>query len=258
MKKILKRIFNGKMLIQFIFWSLALSVVFVTVRMILAPTTTDDPSVRVKSDYVLSILQCCVGVAAMLLPDLLRKRLRISVPSKMIIAYALFLYCAIYLGEVRSFYFNVPHWDVVLHVFSGSMLGALGFSVITFLNKADRIPMNLSPIFVVFFSFCFAVTMGVVWEFYEFIADGLLGTNMQKFALEGGEALVGREALTDTMKDLFVDAIGAGIISVFGYISLKHKKGWLEKIQLKAEYDIADEEENEKEPELSEVESVLF
>ena len=71
----------------------------------------------------------------------------------MMVLFALFLYCAIYLGEVRDFYYHVPHWDTILHTFSGAMLGALGFSVINFLNKTDRVPMNLSPVFVASFAF---------------------------------------------------------------------------------------------------------
>ena len=104
------------------------------------------------------------------------------------------------------------------------MLGALGFSVVNFLNKTDRVPMNLSPLFVVVLPFCFALALGVVWEIYEFTADALLHTNMQKFALESGEPLVGRNALMDTMKDLIVDTLGALVMSIIGYVSLKHKK----------------------------------
>ena len=178
------------------------------------------------------LLQCIVGVAAMLLPSLLKRTLNLVIPSKMMLLFAVFLYCAIYLGEVRAFYYNVPHWDTILHTFSGAMLGALGFSVINFLNKTDRVPMNLSPLFVVVFAFCFALALGVVWEIYEFTADALLHTNMQKFALESGEPLVGRDALMDTMKDLIVDTLGALAMSIIGYISLKYKKGWVEKLLL--------------------------
>ena len=96
-----------------------------------------------------------------------------------------------------------------------------------------RVPLNLSPLFVAAFAFCFAVMLGVVWEIYEFTADSLLATNMQKFALESGQPLVGREALSDTMKDLIVDMIGAFVMSAIGYISLKYKKGWVEKLLLK-------------------------
>lgn len=224
-----KKAFN-----YFVMLSLIFSIVFIVIAMTLAPTELDPtrPFERLKSEYVLMLLQCIVGVFAMLLPGMLKKKINLEIPSSMMLLYTLFLYCAIYLGEVRSFYYNVPHWDSILHTFSGAMLGALGFSFINFLNKTEKVPMNLSPLFVAVFAFCFAITMGVIWEFYEFFADSLLRTNMQKFALENGENLIGRMALMDTMKDLIVDAVGAVVMSIIGYISLKYKKGWIEKLLL--------------------------
>ena len=112
------------------------------------------------------------------------------------------------------------------------MLGALGFSFVSLLNRQQQIPVQLTPVFVSLFAFCFAITLGVFWEIYEFTFDALLGLNMQKFALESGELLVGRNALTDTMKDLIVDSIGAFVMSVIGYISLRYKKGWIEDLLL--------------------------
>lgn len=220
---------------RFVFFTLILSVFFLLIRIIMAPAVSDptQPYLRVKQDYILMLVQCILGVFAMILPDLLEKHMHISIPSNMMILYALFLYCAIFLGEVRSFYYNVPHWDTILHTFSGGMLGALGYSFVTILNKSDKIPMNLSPLFVCVFAFCFAVTLGVFWEIYEFSFDGLLKLNMQKFMLEDGTPLIGRNALSDTMKDLIVDSLGAFIMSIVGYISLKYKKGWIENFQVR-------------------------
>ncbi len=231
----LKKFFSKQNIINFIFVTLIMSCIFISIRIALAPTVApvNHSDIRVKGDYVLMLLQCILGVIAMLLPSIASKRLHISIPSNMIFVYAIFLYCAIYLGEVRSFYYNVPHWDTMLHTFSGAMLGALGFSFINFLNKTDHVPVSLSPLFVAVFTFCFAVALGVVWEIYEFSADILLKTNMQKFALENGAPLSGQAALADTMKDLIVDSIGAVVISVIGYISLKYKKGWIEKLQFR-------------------------
>ena len=219
----------------FVLFSLSASIVFLMISMVLAPVNNIDgePFIRVKSDYVLMLVQCILGVVAMLMPSFLKKKLKLEIPSSMIFLYTIFLYCAIYLGEVKSFYYQVPHWDTILHTFSGAMLGALGFLFVTLLNKNEKVQMNLSPLFVVDFSFCFAVTLGVFWEIYEFTFDGILGLNMQKFALENGNLLLGRAALTDTMKDLIVDCLGAFIMCIIGYISLKYKKGWIEKLQLK-------------------------
>lgn len=234
MKKKIKKPNWEKIIYGFVLGSFVIATISVILIMIFAPSN-DSPTVpyeRVKSDYVLMLLQCVLGIVAMFLPSMLRRKMRLIIPSKMIIVYAVFLYCAIFLGEVKNFYYNVPNWDTILHTSSGVMLGALGFSVINLLNKTDRVPVNLSPAFVALFAFCFGVSLGVVWEIYEFSADGLLGTNMQKFMTETGEMLIGRRALADTMKDLIVDAIGAFFISTVGYISLKYKKGWIEKLQI--------------------------
>ena len=154
-KKLRKKINWGKVVAIAVFATLLSSILFIAIAMAMAPSEPNpaEPYRRVKGDYVLMLLQCIVGVAAMLLPSLLKRTLNLVIPSKMMLLFAVFLYCAIYLGEVRAFYYNVPHWDTILHTFSGAMLGALGFSVINFLNKTDRVPMNLSPLFVVVFAF---------------------------------------------------------------------------------------------------------
>ena len=223
----------SKILSIFVFASLLVSAIFVAVRLVLAPSQPDGSNFeRLKSDYVLMLVQCVLGMVVLLLPSVIARRLKIEIPSGMMILFVIFLYCAIYLGEVRSFYYHIQSWDTVLHWFSGAMIGALGFSFVALFNNSERIPVNLSPFFVAAFAFCFAVTLGVFWEFYEYSFDGLLGFNMQKFALEDGTQLVGRAALQDTMKDLVVDAVGAFAASLIGYISLKHKKGWIEKFQI--------------------------
>jgi len=232
----MKKLFNANRFMWFVFFTFLVSIVFVSIRIILAPTVDQipDAAVRIKGDYVLMLLQCVVGLFAMMIPSIFRRRIRLEIPSFMLIVYALFLYCAIYLGEVRNFYFIVPHWDTVLHTFSGVAIGALGFSLVNILNKTESLHLSLSPVFVALFAFGFSVSLGVIWEIYEFAADSILQTNMQKFALESGELLVGRAALSDTMKDLIVDVIGSFAVSVAGFFSMKYEKGWLERFQLKA------------------------
>lgn len=211
----------------FVLVSLSAALVYVGIVLILAPSFSSVYGQRTRSDYVLMLLQCSLGIVAVFLPQMLQKKHRFVIPSRMLVLYTLFLYGAIFLGEVMSFYYNVPHWDTFLHTLSGAMLGALGYTVVTFLNKTDEIPITLSPAFVAFFAFCFALTMGVLWEIYEFSIDALFGTNMQKYAPSQGEPFLGQAALLDTMKDLIVDTIGALVISVAGFISLKYKDGSL-------------------------------
>lgn len=209
--------------------------VFIIYKIIVSPTanTENIEGVRVKTDYILMLTQCILGVIAFFLPNIISKKTKIVIPSNMYIVYILFLYGAVFLGEVRNYYYRVPHWDTILHTCSGAMLGALGFSFVNILNKHEKVHVELSPIFVALFAFEFAITLGVIWEIYEFTFDGLLGLNMQKFALENGTQLIGRAAVADTMEDLIVDSIGAFTMSLIGYISLKYKKGWIDKLLIK-------------------------
>lgn len=204
-----------------LFVTLVGSVVYTAVHLSWAPDASADPAVRVRSDYVLMLIQCAGGLVVMFLPAIVHRRLAISVPSAMQIAYFVFLYAAIYLGEVRSFYYRFPFWDSILHFFSGVMLGALGFFLVQLLNGAEHRRVTLSASFVAFFAFCFAVACGAVWEIYEFTIDGLFGTNMQKVITDTGQVLAGRDALTDTMTDLVLDTIAALTVSVVGYVLLR-------------------------------------
>lgn len=227
---------TGKIVGTFVLISFIVPIVFLIYRIVVSSNELPtEIYTRTRSDYVLMLVQCILGVFALMLPTFVSRKYKVQIPTNMYILYVVFLYGAIFLGEVRNFYYNVPHWDTILHTFSGAMIGALGFSFVSLMNKEENIPLNLTPFFVAFFAFCFAVTLGVIWEIYEFTFDGILGLNMQKFALEDGTGLIGRAALSDTMKDLIVDAIGAFVMSVIGYISLKYKKGWVEKLLIKKE-----------------------
>ena len=168
-----------------------------------------------------------MGIVVIHVPSLFRRKFNFELPTFLYLEYIIFLYCAIFLGEVRSFFYRVPHWDIILHGFSSMMAGSFGFIVVALLNQDEHITLNLSPIFVAIFAFCFAIAIGAVWEIYEFVFDGVLGLNMQKFIEADGTALIGHEALRDTMEDLIVDCIGALIASITGYFSLQKHDGWI-------------------------------
>ena len=57
---------------------------------------------------------------------------------------------------------------------------AIGFSLVDLLNNDDRLQFRLSPVFMALVAFCFSMTIGVVWEFFEFGMDTFMGTDMQK------------------------------------------------------------------------------
>ena len=206
--------------------SLLLSVIYAMTMFILAPSEIAEgqPYQKVKSDYLLMVTQCVLGLFVMLLPTFIHRRLKIVVPNTIVILYYIFLYCAIYLGEVRNFYYLIPHWDDILHAFSGAMLGALGFILVDILNKDNAVRVQLSPFFVALFSFCFALAVGALWEVYEFTFDAILGLNMQKHTTETGIALAGIDALTDTMWDIIIDAGAALLVSVIGFFATRERR----------------------------------
>lgn len=225
-KRIKKKIPWAKLFGWILFISLLGSILFSAYMIATTPATdgTAEVGERLKSDYVLMLCQCVGALVFMFFPSILHKKFKLDIPHYMYALFFIFLFCAVYLGEVRNFFFVIPNWDMILHFFSGAMLGALGFTLVTLLNNEERVRIQLSPLFVCLFAFCFAIAIGAIWEIYEFVMDGLLGMNMQKFRLEDGTLLIGREALRDTMEDLITDASAALLVTVIGALTMKKRK----------------------------------
>ena len=151
-------------------------------------------------------------------PLWLGHRLPARFPAEYELLAILFVFASLFLGEFHSYYERFWWWDVALHSISGLLLGILGFLLVYMLNENRRAEVHLRAGFVALFAFAFAVTAGALWEIFEFAADQLLGTQMQKPML--GDP----SGLTDTMWDLIVDALGAAVISAFGWWHLKRER----------------------------------
>lgn len=228
----MKKLFTSKKAISMLYWfnliCFLVPTVYLIFRVIFSGNSTPDTvDIKVRAEYILMLIQCILGLVVMHLPAVIEKKLRIDIPNTLEFLYLAFLNCAIFLGEVRNFYYLVPHWDDILHCISSVMNGLFGFIVVTILNQDKKVRMNLSPFFLALFAFCFSMAVGSVWEIYEFWADHFLGLNMQKFMLRDGSLLIGHEALSDTMIDIIVDCCGALIATVIGYFSIKNKTGWV-------------------------------
>lgn len=205
-----------------VIWFTVLITLIFSIGFTVARLLFTQPDGNTHSDYTLMLTQCALGIVVLFVPDLIQRRFSCRIPNHLTILYYIFLYCAIYLGEVRSFYYLIPFWDSILHGFSAGMLGVFGFWLVDLLNESEIVRVKLSPVFVSLFAFCFAVTAGSVWEIYEFLGDELLGLNMQKFRTAEGIILHGHEALSDTMKDIIIDSLGALLIAVLGFIRNTH------------------------------------
>lgn len=154
----------------------------------------------------------------LLAPALFGDRVSVTVPYEFQLVILLFVFAALFLGEVRSYYERFWWWDIVLHTASGFLLGVFGFLLVYVLNENRRVDLSMRPRFVALFAFLFAVAAGAIWEIFEFAMDQVFDTNMQKPML--GDP----SGLTDTMWDLVVDTLGAAAISLLGWSAMRGKR----------------------------------
>lgn len=187
------------------------------------------------------------------LPKIIEKKLRVSIPAGLQAIILIFIYSAEILGEINAFYVRIPMWDTMLHTTNGFLMAAIGFAMIDIFNRSEKFSIKMSPYFVAFVAFCFSMTIGVLWEFFEFGMDWFFKTDMQKdwilpvissvkldpnganepvkVAVEsvvingqewnlGGYLDVG---IVDTMKDLMVNFAGAVVFSIVGILYLKQR-----------------------------------
>ena len=201
-----------------------------------------------------SAFVCVLVLFLFMLPFFIQKNFGICLPSTLEIIILLFIFAAEILGELQSYFIQYPYWDTMLHTTNGFLCAAVGFSLIDILNRDAKTKFTLSPVYVALAAFCFSMTIGVLWEFFEFGMDRLFHMDMQKdtivhtissvmldptnsnipITIDGitSVAVNGRDlgftgyldiGLYDTMEDLFVNFIGATVFSVIGYFYLKHR-----------------------------------
>lgn len=216
----------------------------------------------VVAELVLSILRgeyestfiCLLVLILFILPFFIQQNFGIQLPTTLEIIILLFIFAAEILGELEGYFITYPNWDTMLHTTTGFLCAATGFALIDILNRNSRIKFQLSPIYVALAAFCFSMTVGVLWEFFEFGMDRLFHLDMQKdtvvqsitsvmldptnsntpVTIDGihSVAVNGNDlgfdgyldiGLYDTMEDLFVNFIGAVTFSVIGYFYIKHR-----------------------------------
>ena len=213
-----------------------------------------------------NVFLCILTLVLLLLPTVLERRLQIDLPNTLEIIIMLFIFAAEILGEIQAYYTAFPYWDTMLHTLNGFLCAAIGFSLVDLCNRHERFSLSLSPVFMAIVAFCFSMTIGVLWEFFECAMDQFFLLDMQKDTIvhsigsvmldpAGGNTPVAIHDITDvivvtadgaqhplglggyldigildTMKDLFVNFIGAVVFSFIGYFYVKNRgKGWFAK-----------------------------
>ena len=206
-----------------------------------------------------NVFLCALTLLLLVIPSFVQVTFKVELPTTLEIIILLFIFAAEILGEISEFYLMFPFWDTVLHTMNGFLAAAIGFSLVDLLNRSERTVFNLSPLFTAIVAFCFSMTIGVLWEFFEFGMDLIGGYDMQKdtvihmirsvtldpaghnvpYVLDGitETAVNGKElglggyldiGLIDTMEDLIVNFIGEFLFSVIGFFYVKNRgKGGL-------------------------------
>ena len=205
---------------------------------------------------------CILSLILFLLPAFVTKNFGINLPETLEIIVLLFIFAAEILGEISGFYLKVPFWDSMLHTVTGFLSAAIGFALMDILNRNEHFKFHISPVYMAIVAFCFSMTVGAVWELFEFSMDRFFGLDMQKDTVVSAIGSVSLDptksnevftvgditsvlittadgtvyslsdygiagyldiGIIDTMKDLFVNLIGAVVFSVIGYFYIKNR-----------------------------------
>lgn len=228
----------------------AVFTVYLVLRLMVLATLVSSV---IRSEYESAFI-CLLVLVLFMLPFFIQQNFGIELPSTLEIIILLFIFAAEILGELECYFITYPHWDSMLHTTTGFLCAATGFALIDILNRNSRIKFELSPIYVALAAFCFSMTVGVLWEFFEFGMDRLFHMDMQKdtvvqsitsvmldptnrnipITIDGihSVAVNGQDlgfdgyldiGLYDTMADLFVNFVGAVVFSTIGYFYIKQR-----------------------------------
>lgn len=206
-----------------------------------------------------NVFLCILTLILFLVPSFIERKIQIDLPDTLEVIILLFIFAAEILGEIRAYYISIPYWDTMLHTLNGFLCAAIGFSLLDILNRHERLSFSLSPLYLAIMAFCFSMTIGALWEFFECTMDVFFHLDMQKDTVvntissvmldpnggnvptaihnitdvivvtaDGSEIPLGLGGyldigILDTMKDLFVNFIGAVVFSFIGYFYVKSR-----------------------------------
>lgn len=206
-----------------------------------------------------NVFLCVLTLILFLVPTFIERKIHVDLPDTLEIIIMLFIFAAEILGEIQAYYITFAYWDTMLHTINGFLCAAIGFALVDILNRSERFSIQLSPLFLAITAFCFSMTIGVLWEFFECTMDQFFFLDMQKDTVvntissvmldpkggnhptairniadvivvtaDGTQHALGLGGyldigILDTMKDLFVNFIGAVVFSIIGYFYVKSR-----------------------------------
>lgn len=214
-------------------------------------------ALQIKNRNYENAFLCILTLILFMIPSIFEMKLKVRMPDTLEIIILLFIFAGAILGEIQNFYHLFSNWDTILHTLNGFLCAAIGFSLIDILNRTKKLHFSLTPLFVAIVSFCFSMTVGVLWEFFEFGSDMIFRSDMQKDVIVSSISSVALNedglnvpirlndidktdvylkngskyvingyldiGIIDTMKDLIVNFIGAITFCTLGYFYVKNR-----------------------------------
>ena len=207
----------------------------------------------IRGDYE-SLFFCVLTLVLFLLPSLVELSLRIDLPTSLEIIIFLFIFAAEILGELQAYY--VRFCFLGHHAAHGQRLFVRGHRLCPDRHHEPQRTVFTQAVAAVrrCGRLLLSMTIGVLWEFFEFGMDVFFQTDMQKdFVVHrissvsldptksnhpvvidnitdvvvngqslglGGYLDIG---LIDTMKDLLVNFVGAVVFSIIGFFHVRSR-----------------------------------
>jgi hypothetical protein len=178
---------------------------------------------------------------ALVIPWAIEVRYKVDIPDVLEFVILAMLFISIVLGFLHDYYGTVPGFDKITHALSGVTIALLSLQTIYFLNRYEKVKLKMGPGITSIYSFTFSMTLLVIWEFYEFLADTIkfninpeTSSNMQRYQWINDLAAFPQDyGLYDTMIDLFVGSLGALIVALAGYFLIRNKPIYIKEIDIK-------------------------
>ncbi len=141
--------------------------------------------------------------------------------TKTLQAYYIIMLMGHYIGgDLLDLYAKVPWYNFVLHFLNSVLIGFIIYNLLKkYVQTKNKFLMAILIVACV-------LMVGILWEIYEWLADGWWNRNMQRHRISAGvnagQPFMGRQALMDTMEDICLDIFG-GVATAICVLVIKVK-----------------------------------
>lgn len=171
-----------------------------------------------QAAFSYSLLHFFMGIATISAIFLAEWLFRFRAGTPLVVCCMVFAFCGNCVANVWRVYDVFPAWDMVLHSLSGVLFAAVGLGFASLL-LSNQTPGKQKALTVVLFTLFFSLSVGFLWEVFEFTVDTINPSSSTQGWAEGilesypdGTYLVSSRrgtAILDTMEDMILHLAGS-------------------------------------------------